>query len=424
MNIGKKSSPLAGAAAIALALAAFAFWVWRSILAYPGEHALKWRVPLDLWIYREAGRDVAAGGLLYDAPYFHDLPFTYPPVAGKLFQGLTLLGSDNLLIGLWQGGIGVALAVVILMVLHERGVRLGPWALLIAVAGSLACVALEPVQGTYYFGQINVFLMLLACLDLLPRRYRLPGIGIGLAAGLKLTPAYMGLMLLVEKRWAAAAISVLTFAATVAAGFVLIPDAKVFWTDAMFNSSRVGDHFNRGGQAVRSLMERYFHTDSSAVWLALVLVIIALNAVGAWVALRAGNRSLALAFTGLGSCLVSPFAWYHHFVWVVPLLTAVLADATRFLAARLTRLGVAGAQLAGLLGLAWTMLLALPWVAIPFAPALSYRGLQNLESFQPWASLWFSAAGMVYMVIYVVFYFATRAVRGTSRGSQAEPAAA
>ncbi|MDN6272405.1 MAG: hypothetical protein L0J52_00255, partial [Corynebacterium casei] len=55
-----------GAPSLALALAVFAVWTVFRIFNFDGEHALKWRVPLDLKIYVLAGSEVADGQLLYD----------------------------------------------------------------------------------------------------------------------------------------------------------------------------------------------------------------------------------------------------------------------------------------------------------------------------------------------------------------------
>ena len=141
-----------------------------------------------------------------------------------------------------------------MLVLRERGLKLSPAMWLLGFLLLCCTPANEPVHGTLFFGQINIFLMLLVALDILPRKRALPGIGIGLAAGMKLTPAYMGLVLLFQKRWWQAIIAILTFAVTVAIGFVTIPDAANFWTDAIFNSSRVGEHTNPGAQSIRSVM--------------------------------------------------------------------------------------------------------------------------------------------------------------------------
>ena len=210
------------------------------------------------------------------------------------------------LILLWQGGTALALFTVIMLVLRERGLKLSPamWLLGLLLLGCTP--ANEPVHGTLFFGQINIFLMLLVALDILPRKRALPGIGIGLAAGMKLTPAYMGLVLLFQKRWWQAIIAILTFAVTVAIGFVTIPDAADFWTDAIFKSSRVGEHTNPGAQSIRSVMVRAWGIDGGWIWLAAVVVVFILTCLALRTAMKHRNNSAALALAGISSCLVSP----------------------------------------------------------------------------------------------------------------------
>ncbi|WP_325168381.1 glycosyltransferase 87 family protein [Corynebacterium macginleyi] len=229
---------------VALLAAFFIFSVSR-YSKYDGPDAFVWRVPLDLLIYKLAGEEVAGGANLYDNAYIGDLPFTYPPFAGTLFMWISSLTDDTLII-VWQGGTILALLAVILLVFHERGLKLSPLTWVVVILLVLCAPAMEPMYGTLFFGQINVFLMLLVALDVIPRKRALPGIGIGLAAGLKLTPAFMGLVLLFQRRRWQALICVLVFAITVAIGFVTIPDAGQFWTYAIFDSSRVGEHTNPG----------------------------------------------------------------------------------------------------------------------------------------------------------------------------------
>ncbi len=402
---------LYGLPTLAAGLTALAAWAFYRTAHFDGMHALHWRVPLDLRIYEMSGADLAAGGDLYDAPYIDDLPFTYPPFAGFLFRGLAGL-SDAALIAAWQGGTALALAAVVLLVLHNRGVRLGFGTWYVAVAYAACCFGLQPVHGTFFFGQINILLMFLVSLDLLPRRWRLPGIGVGLAAGLKLTPAFMGLVLLFQRRWAAAAGAVATFAATVAVGFAVIPDAKVFWTDAMFNSSRVGDHSNPGAQALRSLLIRVFGTDSTGVWLAAVGVVFAITCAAIWVAVRRDNAAAAMAFAGLSSCLVSPFAWYHHFVWVVPLGAVIMVGVNQRLGALWCRHGSGGtagaggfwrSQAAGLASLLITAAALLPWVSSPLWYDASYRGIGEATGLGEAAQLLYAGAAVVYMAAYACF---------------------
>ena len=102
-----------------------------------------------------------------------------------------------------------------------------------AAAFAIAAVGLwlEPVAMTLFFGQINLVLLALVVGDLaLPDRFKGKGIGIGLAAGIKLTPLIFIPYLLFTRRVKAAAVSALTFAVTVGLGFALLPHASaVYW---------------------------------------------------------------------------------------------------------------------------------------------------------------------------------------------------
>ncbi|MGO2640047.1 MAG: glycosyltransferase 87 family protein [Corynebacterium flavescens] len=397
---------LYGTPTLVILLSALVAVVFYRFTIYSGNYnAMAWIVPFDLSIYRLAGQDVAHGGLLYDGPYIDNFPFTYPPFAAVIFEQMASW-SDNLIISVWQGGIFVCLLIIILMIFRERGLRLSPLAILVAILLTAATPANEPIHGTLFYGQINVLLMLLVALDILPHKWRLPGIGIGLAAGLKLTPAYMGLVLLFQRRWWAAGISVVTFIVTVVLGFLFIPDAKVFWTDAMFNSSRVGDHDNTGAKSLRSLMYRVWGIDGGWKWLLAVLVVFILTCLALRTAYKLRNNSAALTVAGLSSCLVSPFAWYHHFVWTIPLGIVVFIAVNQAVGDRLH--SVWGAQLAGLLSFAALILIQLPFVSAPVWEQLSSRGLDSTTFLQPWLSTIFTATCLVAIAVYAAWGFIPR----------------
>ncbi|MDN6553007.1 MAG: glycosyltransferase 87 family protein [Corynebacterium flavescens] len=397
---------LYGTPTLVILLSALVAVVFYRFTIYSGNYnAMAWIVPFDLSIYRLAGQDVAHGGLLYDGPYIDNFPFTYPPFAAVIFEQMASW-SDNLIISVWQGGIFVCLLIIILMIFRERGLRLSPLAILVAILLTAATPANEPIHGTLFYGQINVLLMLLVALDILPHKWRLPGIGIGLAAGLTLTPAYMGLVLLFQRRWWAAGISVVTFIVTVVLGFLFIPDAKVFWTDAMFNSSRVGDHDNTGAKSLRSLMYRVWGIDGGWKWLLAVLVVFILTCLALRTAYKLRNNSAALTVAGLSSCLVSPFAWYHHFVWTIPLGIVVFIAVNQAVGDRLH--SVWGAQLAGLLSFAALILIQLPFVSAPVWEQLSSRGLDSTTFLHPWLSTIFTATCLVAIAVYAAWGFIPR----------------
>ncbi|ERS50732.1 MULTISPECIES: glycosyltransferase 87 family protein [unclassified Corynebacterium] len=392
---------LYGLPTLAALLVAFFIFSISRYSQYDGPNAFIWRVPLDLKIYWLAGGEVANGANLYDNAYIGNLPFTYPPFAGTLFKWISALADDPLII-LWQGGTILALLAVILMVFHERGLKLSPLTWVVAILLVLCAPAVEPMYGTLFYGQINVFLMFLVALDVIPKKRALPGIGIGLAAGLKLTPAFMGLVLLFQRRWWQAVISVLTFAVTVAIGFVTIPDAGVFWTDAIFNSSRVGEHTNPGAQSIRSVMVRAWGIDGGWMWLAAVAVVFVLTCLALRTAMKHKNNSAAMSLAGICACLVSPFSWYHHWVWVFPLAIVVLISVNQALGKRLH--GVIGAQVAALISFAAMCVVLLPFVSAAFWLEGSNRSLNQLD-FQPWAMLLFTASGILYIAFYALWGF-------------------
>jgi len=326
------------------------------------------RVPTDLQVYLLAGQRLNEGGLLYDAPLLGDLPFTYPPFAAGVFRWLATLSPDLATI-IWQTGNFVALIAVIMLCFQERRRPVMFFAVLLAVG----LFATEPIRGSFFYGQINLMLMLLVAADVLPRHHRFAGVGVGIAAGLKLTPAFFVIIFLVQRRFVAAAVSAATFLATVVAGFFIVPDAGAFWRSAVFDSGRVGVHENPGAQSIRSLLVR-LGADSTLLWLALALVTTALTAFAAWFALRRGNRTVAMALTGIGACLVSPFSWFHHWVWIVPLTVAVIAGVASLIDAR----GILPAQLGALLTAGLVFIMMLPYVSGVLWPALAYPG--------PWIS--------------------------------------
>ncbi|OFN36315.1 glycosyltransferase 87 family protein [Corynebacterium sp. HMSC072A04] len=385
-------------AVLALGIAVMVY----KIIQFDGHKAFTFILPFDLAIYRMAGEDLNAGGLLYDAPYIFEFPFTYPPFAGLLFKVLPFFSKDALTI-IWPSLMFLAVLAIIIMIFRERGVKMTPAAVLIAVLLTALTPANETMHGSLYYGQVNVFLMLLVAFDFLPIKRRLPGVGIGLAAGIKLTPAYMGLALLFEKRWWAAAGAVITFLVTVLLGFLFVPDAMVFWTDAMFNSSRVGEHANPGAKSLRSLMFRELGIDGGIWWILAVIVVFALTCLALRTAYLRGNRSAAFALTGLSTCLVSPFSWYHHFVWTIPFIVMVFVSVNQAVSSRVS--GKGGEQLAGLASVAALFVLSLPFMSVPVWFTMSSANLDAIESFQPWATSLWTLSCLAFIVVYAVWGF-------------------
>jgi hypothetical protein len=81
----------------------------------------------------------------------------------------------------------------------------------------------EPVQRTLYLGQIELVLMALILWDMLrPGQPRWQGIGVGIAAGIKLVPLIFIPYLLLTRRFRQAAVAAGTFAGTMVLGFLVL----------------------------------------------------------------------------------------------------------------------------------------------------------------------------------------------------------
>ncbi|MEV5846207.1 glycosyltransferase 87 family protein [Streptomyces sp. NPDC051985] len=258
------------------------------------------------------------GGRIYD----YRVPgteygFTYPPFAavGMLpmaLVGLPLAIAASLLVNL------TALAFV-LRILAGPGWRRWGW-----YRWALALCALtlfEPLRDTFSFGQVNLILLALVlgdCCLLRSGRGRWAGVGIGLAAAIKLTPALFIAMLLIGRRWRAAGVA--TAVALAATGLAAWTDPKAsrfYWTQALWDTSRVGRLDYVSNQSLQGVLARLGHPDKP-LWAIVVLLTLAVWAWRTRRAVAAGDWTAAFALTGLAACLVSPITWVHHLVWVLP----------------------------------------------------------------------------------------------------------
>jgi alpha-1,2-mannosyltransferase len=180
---------------------------------------------------------------------------------------------------------------------------------------------------------VNLVLLLLVLADLsLPDGSRWKGVGTGIAAGIKLTPALFAVYLALTGRVRAATVAAGTFAATVAVGFALLPgDALRYWGGTFLDTSRVGDPQNVRSQSLRSLLVRWAHTAQGVepVWIVLAAAVAAAAlALAVW-AHRRGDELLAMCVCATAVLLVSPITWQHHWVWMVPTLAWLARQAWR-----------------------------------------------------------------------------------------------
>ncbi|MFI9610797.1 glycosyltransferase 87 family protein [Streptomyces sp. NPDC052023] len=298
---------------------------------------------VDLLVYRAEGATVRAGGDLYALrATTAQLPATYPPFAALLFTPLTLPDTGSLRTLATAGNLALLVVFVRLslrLVGHTRAEAVW-WA-------SAVAVWCEPVWTTLRYGQVNLLLAVLVLWDLSRRPgERWAGVGIGIAAAVKLTPALFAVFLLAtalvarrrnrEGPWLRHARGAVTaFAgATLLAAAVLPYDSWRFWTAVVFRADRAGHAEETANQALRGVLARLLHTpDPGALWVAVAALV---AAAGLAVAVRAelrGERAWAVAGCAVTALLVSPVSWSHHWVWCVPLVLLLAARHRRAAAA-------------------------------------------------------------------------------------------
>ncbi|GAA2057860.1 hypothetical protein GCM10009722_16220 [Williamsia deligens] len=282
---------------------------------------------VDLRVYRAGAARLLHGLPIYDGTVLGRFEYTYPPFSTIVLTPFALLSRD-VAIGVWTGLELAALLWVVWMSFRRLGHRPGVTLMLLTVATAAVASVLEPVRTTIWYGQVNIFLMAAILWDLMRgTESRARGFAVGLAAGVKLTPAFFVVHLAVTRQWRAAAVAVTTFVGTVALGFAVIPrQSWMFWTDKVFDSQRVGANLNPANQSLRGALAISLGDaqPNPVLWILLCLAAAGLGLTAAWLAHRNGNALLALTLTGMTTTAVSPFSWGHHWVWFVPLLVIAI----------------------------------------------------------------------------------------------------
>jgi alpha-1,2-mannosyltransferase len=335
----------AGALLLAVALAAY--------LADLVTHLSYMAAMRDLVVYRDGGLIVRHSSPAYDphraSPLYdwtgqNGVQFTYPPFAAVIFAVASLLSWTAMRWAMTLASLA-AIGLSLWLVFGALGYRDRPAVRLGATLGvSALALATEPVQQTLALGQVNLLLMLLVVADLLTVGALTPGgqtrwwhgFGIGIAAGVKLTPLIFIPYLLLIRRYRQAATATAVFAATAALGYALLPrDSGTYWAHGLFlKANRIVFLGTRGNQSLRGVLARLAGSVSSGTvpWIAAAVLIAAAGLVAAALLYRARQpvpAMLACALTGL---LVSPLSWDHHWVWVAPgiaLLAHLGANAAR-----------------------------------------------------------------------------------------------
>ena len=252
----------------------------------------------------------------------------------------------------WQLGIIAALYGVVRI--SQR--LLGPGGdRRIAMLWTAVGIWIEPLRSNFDYGQINVLLVLAVLYAVYSTRWWLSGLLVGLAAGVKLTPAVSGLYFVGARRWGAAVFSAVVFFGTVAVSALVVGDqTRYYFTELLGDARRVGPIGTSFNQSWRGGISRILGHDAGYGPLVLAgIAVTAVLAVLAWRAIGgASDRLGAIVVVQLFGLLLSPISWTHHWVWLIPLMIWLLHGPLR------ERLG------ARVLGWGWLVLtvVGVPWL--------------------------------------------------------------
>lgn len=275
---------------------------------------------IDLHVYVDGAATMDHGGL-YDFVYHPVIPplplqFTYPPFAGVVFYPLHFLPFP--LVGLcWQLGIVAALygsAVLALKLLRKNDFRQ-------AMAWTALAIWFEPMRHLFELGQIGALLMIAVLYAVWSSRWWVSGLLLGLATGMKLTPAVAGLYFVGARRWWVVGFSAVVFGATVASSIALGgAQARFYFTDLLGNADRVGVVDTPMNQSLRGVFSYLAgHDIGYGPLLIAALVVTAMLSLVAWWRIGPDDPLGRIVVVMLFGLLISPISWTHHWVWMLPL---------------------------------------------------------------------------------------------------------
>lgn len=295
-------------------------------------------VGYDIYCYQQAGFFVRHGW----SPYLEHpvrlndactgwAPSTYPPVWGLLMVPLSYLPFP-LVWAVWTLALLVAAVALLRVVLapwlsslgvHRRGALIA--------ASAVACVT-GPVWASGMYGQVMLFLTLMAAIDglvLAPRGSRAAGVLIGIAAAIKLTPALFILYWLCARQTKPALRAIATGAVVYGVAEAFLPGQLRFYLTHVLTQygDRVGDPVGFANQSINGLIARGLSAPPPhLLTMATTLLVAGVGVLLARELSRAGDGREAFAVVGLTTVLASPISWAHHGTWALPAVAVLLGD--------------------------------------------------------------------------------------------------
>ena len=161
-------------------------------------------------------------------------------------------------------------------------------------------------------------------------------------------------------------------AATLGAWLLLPRDSVTYWTSVIFQSGRLGSNSDTSNQSLRGQEqpEQDAAQAPGALWAAAAVVAAVAGFALVRRLARESREMEAIAVTGLLGVLISPVSWIHHFVVVVLVIGAILAD------------GRSPRRVAIAVGTTAFFALYIPWwgrsmLGLPAVPVLAARVVED-----------------------------------------------
>ncbi|MGH2486034.1 MAG: glycosyltransferase family 87 protein [Ktedonobacterales bacterium] len=318
-------------------------------------------------IYRQSVLNQASAhaGLLVSPP----LPYTYPPLFAILLSPFTAL-SFRLLSRAWLAGSFLLWIAVVPILAHELYYWLRPvltfapngsdeespriqrfardpavW--VAAALASWLVLTSSPAAQTMSTGQVNFLVLIpLALVPWLTRRRNERGVGIAIAvaAMLKFTPALLIGYLVLRRRWEAVIAALAALAVLAALSALVVGPQTVLASIPQALRVGGGDANVPHNQALFAPLLNTLHAGPSSGLALAAKLVTGLGAllVAIWLFRPAASRpsesrydpdreNIGYVIALCAMLLVSPTAWVHHYVWILPATTLALGLTLRHL---------------------------------------------------------------------------------------------
>lgn len=366
-------------------------------------------------IYSQAVLNQASAhaGLLVSPP----LPYTYPPLFAILLSPFTAL-TFRVLSRAWLAGSFLLWIAVVPILAHElyywlrpalafmptnteegvsrvQRIARNPAAWVAVALASWLVLTSSPAAQTMSTGQINFLVLIpLALVPWLTRRRneRWVGIAIAVAAMLKFTPALLIGYLMLRRRWDAVIAAVAALAVLAALSALVVGPQTVLASIPQALRVGGGDANVPHNQALFAPLLNTLHAGPSSGLALAAKLITGLGALllALWLFRPAATRpsaarydpdreSVGYAIALCAMLLVSPTAWVHHYVWILPASALALGLALRHLltarAPGQRRRVVVELVIVFVIILGLTLALPATWDSDPTPPVRTFLGL-------------------------------------------------